>query len=279
MGRTVRAYLEITRPINSIAAGVLTFIGGFVATGLTATAPPLGIAVLATGLATAGGNAINDYFDRDIDAINNPERPIPRGDITPRGALFWSGGLLAGAIALAITLPPIAVLIAVIDFLGLVSYTTLFKGKPGAGNALVAYLGGSTFLFGAAAVNQAAAGIVLFVLAAASTFARELIKDIEDVAGDRAEGLRTVPIVYGPTRAWQVAAIALGGAILASPVPFATGLFGIPYLVVVVPADLVMGAALWKSRSDPGTGQGWLKYGMFLAALAFIVGRLSMLLG
>ncbi len=279
MGSAVQAYVEITRPINSIAAAVLTFIGGFVATGLTATVSGLGVAVLATGLATAGGNAINDYFDREIDAINNPERPIPRGDVTPRGALFWSGGLFAAAITLAITLPPMAILIAIVNFLGLVSYTTLFKGKPGAGNALVAYLGGSTFLFGAAAVKQAEAGIVLFVLAALSTFARELIKDIEDVVGDRAEDLRTVPIVYGETRAWQVAGIALGGAILASPVPYATGLFGVPYLVIVVPADLVMAAAIWKSRSDPGAGQGWLKYGMFLAALAFIIGRLSILLG
>ncbi|MGM0372126.1 MAG: geranylgeranylglycerol-phosphate geranylgeranyltransferase [Halobacteriota archaeon] len=273
------SYLELTRPVNSVAAGVLTLIGGFIAAGLAADSWPLGAAVLATVLATGAGNAINDYFDREIDRINNPERPIPRGDVPPMGALLWSVGLFAVAIALAVTLPPVAILIAILNFLGLVAYTTLFKGRPGAGNALVAYLGGSTFLFGAAAVGRARDGVVLFALAALSTFAREVIKDIEDISGDRAEGLNTLPIALGADRALVIAAIALLAAVLASPVPYLTGLFGLSYLLVVVPADLLMVAALLRSRAHPDTGQQWLKYGMFLAAAAFIVGRVSVVFG
>ncbi len=279
MGGAVRGYIELTRPVNSVAAGVLTLIGGFVAAGMSAEPWLLGAAILATVLATGAGNAINDYFDRDIDRINNPGRPIPRGDVRPRRALLLSGVLFAVAIGLAVTLPPVAILIALINFLGLVAYTTLFKGRPGAGNALVAYLGGSTFLFGAAAVGRVRDGLVLFVLAALSTFAREVIKDIEDVAGDRAEGLRTLPIAFGTGTSFGIAALALVIAVLASPLPYLTDLFGLSYLVLVIPADLLMLAALLRSRSDPGTGQQWLKYGMFLAAAAFIVGRLSVVLG
>ena len=278
MSGRLRSYLEITRPMNSIAAGVLTLIGGFVAAGLTAAPELLGAAVLATVLATGAGNAINDYFDREIDRINDPDRPIPRGDVTPRGALVWSSGLFAIAIALALTLPPVAILIAVINFFGLVAYTTLFKGRPGAGNALVAYLGGSTFLFGAAAVGRVQDGLVLFALAAFSTFAREVIKDVEDVAGDRAEGLTTIPIAFGRETALGIASGALVIALLASPIPYVTRLFGLPYLVVVVPADLLMLAALLRSQRDPATGQVWLKYGMFLAAMAFLVGRVSVVI-
>jgi geranylgeranylglycerol-phosphate geranylgeranyltransferase len=278
MSGRLRSYLEITRPVNSLAAGVLTLIGGFVAAGFSATPELLGAAVLATVLATGAGNTINDYFDRDIDRINDPDRPIPRGDVSPRGAVLASAGLFAIAIGLALTLPPIAILIAVINFLGLVAYTTVFKGRPGAGNALVAYLGGSTFLFGAAAVGRVEAGLVLFALAALSTFAREVIKDIEDVDGDRAEGLTTLPIAYGSERALGIAGISLVVALLASPIPYFTGLFGVPYLAVVVPADLVMLAALVRSYSDPGTGHQWLKYGMFLAAMAFLVGRVSVVI-
>jgi geranylgeranylglycerol-phosphate geranylgeranyltransferase len=279
MGGAVRGYFELLRPVNSVAAAVLTLIGGFVAAGVAANPGHLGAAVLATGLATGGGNAINDYFDREIDRINNPDRPIPRGDVHPKGALIWSIGLFAVAMVLAITLPTVAILIAILNFLGLISYTTLFKGRPGAGNALVAYLGGSTFLFGAAAVGHVWDGAVLFVLAALSTFAREVIKDIEDVVGDRAEGLSTLPIALGTGPAYWIAAIALLGAVLASPIPYLTDLFGVPYLVVVGPADILMLLALYKSRSDPGTGHNWLKYGMFLAAFAFIVGRGSVVLG
>jgi geranylgeranylglycerol-phosphate geranylgeranyltransferase len=279
MSGAVKSYVELTRPVNSLAAGVLTLIGGFVAAGAGANRWGLLAAVLATVLATGAGNAINDYFDRDIDRINNPERPIPRGDVAARGALLFSTGLFAVAIALAVTLPPVAIAIAVLNFLGLVAYTTLFKGRPGAGNALVAYLGGSTFLFGAAAVGRARDGLILFALAALSTFAREVIKDIEDVSGDRAEGLNTLPIAFGERVARWIAAVALGVAVLASPVPYLTALFGLPYLLIVLPADLVMLAALLRSRTDPATGQKWLKLGMFLAAAAFIVGRVSVLVG
>lgn len=270
------AYLELTRPINSVAAGGLTFIGGFVAAGVRSHPVDLTVAVIATILATAAGNAINDYFDRDIDRINNPERPIPRGDVSARGALWLSIVLFIGAIALALTLPALAILIAAINLVGLVAYTEFFKGTPGAGNALVAYLGGSTFLFGAAAVTQVVDGVVLFLLAALSTFAREVIKDVEDIEGDREEGLQTLPVAIGERRSLQVGLLVLLAAVLASPVPYLWGLFGLPYLVIVLPADVVMLGAGWRSFEDPATGQRWLKYGMFLAAGAFVVGRVSL---
>ena len=83
-----RGCLELARPGNAVAAGGLTFVGAFVAGGLSAPAPTA-FAVVATVLATGGGNAINDYFDREIDAINRPDRPIPRG--APRAARLLRG--------------------------------------------------------------------------------------------------------------------------------------------------------------------------------------------
>ncbi len=274
-----RAYLELTRPVNSLAAGVLTFIGAFVAGAGPSQAQPVFAAVVATWAATGAGNAINDYFDRDIDRINNPERPIPRGAVEPRGALVFSGLLFLVAVVLAVMLPLVAIAIAAVNLLGLVAYTKLFKGQPGAGNALVAYLGGSTFLFGAAAVGRVWAGVVLFALAALSTFTREVVKDVEDIDGDREEGLNTLPIAIGERTALWVGVLVLIAAVAASPVPYLTGLFGLPYLLVVVPADALMLGAIWRSFADPSVGQRWLKYGMFLAALAFVVGRVSLFVG
>ncbi|WP_259519616.1 geranylgeranylglycerol-phosphate geranylgeranyltransferase [Halanaeroarchaeum sp. HSR-CO] len=275
----LRGYFELARPTNTFVAGVLTFVGAFVAGGAVTRPILAGAAVLATWLATAAGNAINDYFDRDIDRINAPDRAIPRGAVSPRGALVYSGVLFAGAVVFAVLLPPLAIAIAAINLVALVAYTRVFKGLPGAGNAVVAYLGGSTFLFGAAAVGDVRAGSVLFALAALSTFTREVIKDVEDIAGDRAEGLRTLPIVVGERRSLLVAGFVLVIAVAASPMPFLWGIFGLPYLVVVVPADVVMVAAVVLAFDDPTTGQQLLKYGMFLAAMAFVVGRLAVVLG
>ncbi|MFB6079254.1 MAG: geranylgeranylglycerol-phosphate geranylgeranyltransferase [Halarchaeum sp.] len=271
LGERARGFFDLCRATNSVAAGVLTFIGAYVA-GRPFAAAALA-AALATVAATAAGNAINDYFDRDIDAINAPDRPIPRGAVSPRGALAFSVLLFGLAVALALTLPPLAIAIAVVNLVALVAYTELFKGLPGAGNAVVAYLGGSTFLFGAAAVGRPFAGAVLFALAALSTFAREVVKDVEDVAGDREEGLNTLPIAVGERRACWVAVAVLALAVLASPLPYARGLFGVAYLAVVVPADLVMAYAAYLAFDDPTRSQSLLKYGMFLAAAAFVVGR------
>ena len=273
-----RGCLELTRPGNAVAAGGLTFVGAFVAGGLSAPAPTA-FAVVATVLATGGGNAINDYFDREIDAINRPDRPIPRGAVSPRGALLFSGLLFAVAVGLTLLLPLFAVAIALVNLVALVAYTELFKGLPGVGNALVAYLTGSTFLYGGAAVEgNLSPVVVLFALAASATMAREVVKDVEDAAGDREEGLRTLPIVLGRRRALAVAAAFVVAAVVASPAPYLLGTFGLPYLVVLAPSLAVMLGATYLAFESPAVGQRWLKVSMFAAAVAFVVGRAAVVL-
>lgn len=272
---TARGLVELTRPVNALAASVLTFIGAYVAGGLTTAPAAVAAAVLATGLAVGAGNAINDYFDRDIDRINQPDRPIPRGDVVPKQALWFSVGLFAVAVGLALSLPLIAIAIAAVNLLALVFYTEYFKGLPGFGNALVAYLVGSTFLFGGAAVENVGPTVVLFVLAAVATLTREIVKDVEDVDGDREEGLNTLPIAIGERRALLVAAVVLVVGVVASPLPYFRDDFGVLYLLVVLPAVVMMVYGARVSFSDPSVGQRYLKYGMFLATVAFILGRIG----
>lgn len=268
-----RGLVDLARPVNAIAAGGLTAIGAYVAGGAADAPIAVGAAVGATVLATAAGNAVNDYFDREVDRINQPDRAIPRGAVSPRTALGYSLVLFAGAVALALTLPVLAVGIAALNLLALVSYTSWFKGRPAAGNALVAYLVGSTFLFGGAAVGEVGAAATLFVLAALATFTREVVKDVEDLEGDAAEGLRTLPVAVGERPALWLGTVLLLAAVVASPWPYLDGTFGLAYLGLVLPADLVMLYAAAESFDDPTAGQTHLKYGMFLAAVAFLVGR------
>jgi len=280
---SARGLFELARPGNAVAAGLLTFVGAFVAGGVLGTdlggVLDRGAAALATVLAVGAGMAINDYFDRDIDRVNRPDRPIPRGAVSPREALWFSGVLFGAAVLLAVTLPALAIGIAVVNLVALVAYTEFFKGIPGLGNALVAYLTGSTFLFGGAAVGgRLESVLVLFALASLTTFAREVVKDVEDVAGDREEGLRTLPIAYGERPSLLLATGVLGVAVLASPAPYLLGTFGLPYLLVVLPADAGMLYAAYESFEDPSAGQAQLKLGTYVAALAFVVGRASVVL-
>ncbi|WP_224336346.1 geranylgeranylglycerol-phosphate geranylgeranyltransferase [Haloprofundus halobius] len=275
LGERLRGLLDLTRPGNTVAAALLTATGVFVAApdAIVGGQPEVLAAVASTACATAAGNAVNDYFDHEIDRINRPDRAIPRGAVSPGGALAFSVALFLAAVVAAVVLPPLAIAIAVTNLLALVAYTKLFKGLPGVGNAVVAYLTGSTFLFGAAAVGNPRDVVVLFLLAAVATFTREVVKDVEDVDGDREEGLRTLPIVVGERRALRIGVAAMAIAILASPLPYVYGTLGLAYLALVVPADALMLGAAVQSFDNPAAGQRRLKLGMFLAAVAFIVGR------
>ncbi|ERG99164.1 MAG: UbiA prenyltransferase [Haloquadratum sp. J07HQX50] len=267
-------FVDLTRPANALAAGGLTFTGSFVATGVDA---PVRItaAIIVTVLATAGGNAINDYFDRAVDAINRPQRPIPRGAVTPSQTAIFSALLLSAATVTASILPPLALIIAVSNLIALVLYTNIFKTRPVVGNLIVASLTGSTFLFGAAAVYAADVKTVwmLAVLAGLATFAREIAKDVEDRVGDKTQGLQTLPIMIGDTYALHVATGALVVAVLASSGPMLTGGYGISYLLLVAPADLIMLRGMKRAYQNPASAQRRLKQGMFLAMGAFIVGQ------
>ncbi|WP_101297628.1 geranylgeranylglycerol-phosphate geranylgeranyltransferase [Halegenticoccus soli] len=281
-----RGLLELTRPGNAVAAGVLTFTGAYVGDDIFGALWPVALAVAATAFATGAGNAVNDYFDREIDRINRPDRPIPRGAVSPRGALLFSAALFLAATACAVQLPAAAIAIAVVNLAALVAYTKLFKGLPGIGNAVVAYLTGSAFLFGDAAVPTndgggpfSSATLVLFALAAVATLTREIVKDVEDVAGDREEGLRTLPIAIGERPALWLGVVAMVLAAAASVLPYLRGTFGPVYLALVVPADAVMVGAALRSFRDPTGSQRRLKHGMFLAAGAFIAGRTAAILG
>jgi geranylgeranylglycerol-phosphate geranylgeranyltransferase len=282
-GETVRGLVELSRAGNAVAAGVLTATGAFVASptlaGLGSQWLPVVAAVVATLAATGAGNAINDYFDREIDRINRPDRPIPRGAVSPRGTLAFSALLFGLAVVGTLLVPRPAQIIAVVNLLALVAYTKLFKGLPGVGNLVVGYLTGSTFLFGGAAVGELSGAVVLFLLAGVATVTREIVKDVEDVAGDREEGLRTLPIAVGERPALWVGVAIMAAAVLASAYPFLAGAFGVAYLLIVVPADAVMLGASVVAFRDPSLGQRRLKHGMYLAAVAFVVGRSAALMG
>ena len=272
MRDALRGIVELARLGNCVAAGVLTATGAFVA-GASGAAVPTALAAATTVFAVAAGNAINDYFDREIDAVNRPDRPIPRGAVSPRTALATAAVWFAVAVAVAVRLPSLAIGIAAVNLVALVTYTSVFKGTPGLGNALVAYLVGSTFLFGGAAVGNPRAVVVLAAIAGLSTFTREVIKDVEDVAGDREEGLATLPVAVGERRALWIGAAALVVAVAVSPLPYLSGTLGAAYLAVVAVADAVMLYATYESFADPAAAQRRFKYGTFLAAAAFVVGR------
>jgi geranylgeranylglycerol-phosphate geranylgeranyltransferase len=267
----MKVFLEILRPMNCLMAGTAAIIGLLISGGRSVeTAVQIFLTVF---LITGAGNAVNDYFDRMIDAINRPKRPIPSGRIGSGAALRWSLALFVGGCVLADLVGRLCLALAVINSLLLFFYARNLKAMPLAGNLCVAYLTGSAFIFGGSALGLKGldANLIPFVLSFLATMSREIAKAIEDIEGDRRGGARTLPVLAGVHTAGILAAIfaliAIGLSYLAP--------FGQPYLVIVSIADVFFLISTIKIlKGDAPGAERTLKMGMAVALVAFLAAAL-----
>jgi geranylgeranylglycerol-phosphate geranylgeranyltransferase len=163
----------------------------------------------------------------------------------------------------------ICLAVAVFNSVLLFFYARNLKATPLAGNVSVAFLTGSTFLFGGAAAGLAGlfADQVPFWLSFLASMSREIAKDIEDMAGDRVGGAKTLPILAGE----RYSAILAGAFALAAVVLSFFAPFGRAYLAIVAVADLFFLLSVLKiSKGDAAGSQKAIKKGMAVALLAFL---------
>ncbi len=253
-------------------------VGGFVAVGAGAWgafAAPLAYAALAAALSTAGGNALNDLFDRETDKVNHPERPLVTGTVTVREAENFAAAVFLAAAALGILASFLCLAIVAVNLALMYVYEARLKRRGASGNVVIAYLVGSLFLFAGAAVFRSDPAPlfrtgVLALLAFVTTTGREITKDIEDMAGD--VDRRTLPQRIGAAGAGSVAAAALVAGVVLSIVPWYTGILGWAYGPVVLVADGMFIYAAFYSAANPARSQRVTKYAMVVALFAFLAG-------
>jgi geranylgeranylglycerol-phosphate geranylgeranyltransferase len=288
MSAKVRTYLELMRYGNCLMAGFAAVIGTLIAFNILASNamgshqpgnfPFLdsGIVFLVVFLVSGAGNTINDYFDIRIDSINRPERPIPSGRVKLKEALYFSYLLFVLGTLLAFSINSVCGAISLFNSLLLIFYAKTLKGTPLFGNLSIGYLTGSTFLFGASVfgIGGLKALFVLFLLAALAITAREIVKDIEDMEGDRMEGADTLPLQIGAKKASYLAVLIGFLAVFLSPLPYLLSVLGSRYLYLVLLADLGFFAAIYQIlvRNNPTKSSKMFKIAMFFALLAFIAG-------
>ena len=106
----LRPYLELLRPAN-VATALADVLAGFALAGL-ANRPSLPWLLLSTVCLYGGGIVLNDVFDRDIDRVERPERPIPSGRVSTARAAIFGGTLLAAAIVAAALVSPAALMMS-----------------------------------------------------------------------------------------------------------------------------------------------------------------------
>ena len=268
-------YIALTRPGNVGLTAVAVVAGSFIAAGnnIVDFQIEILIASISAMMLVGGGNALNDYNDRESDKKNHPNRPIPAGLISAESTLLYSqfllgGGLLIVLFGLANKLPFI---VALIGTETLISYENRLKALGMSGNIAVGFMSGAVFLFAGMVVNDPGPTLWMFGLAFLATISREIIKDIQDLEGD--QDRFTLPARIGISKSLIVAGAILITAISLSytAAPQFDGMALNAYLVGISAANIMMLIGFQNARNENYfSGQKSIKQGMGIAMLAFI---------
>ncbi|MGQ9587412.1 MAG: UbiA family prenyltransferase [Thermoplasmata archaeon] len=271
---TAEGLLDLFRLGNCAMAGLGALLAAIACggvDGLSDYAGQIGFSLAVVVSFTAAGNAYNDYSDREIDKVAHPERPLPSGAVTPYGALLSANVLFALALCLSFFITVYSVAIVVTSLLVMVVYERFLKAEGLAGNLAISWLTGALFLFGGAAVERLELAWILAALAFLATLGREIVKDIQDIEGDRGSR-RTLPMRIGVENAGIVAAGSFLAAVFLSPAPYMLDLLSIWYVVIVAVADAIFIYCALIHFGNPEEGQKEAKLAMFVALVAFLVG-------
>jgi geranylgeranylglycerol-phosphate geranylgeranyltransferase len=231
-------YLQLIRPLNCTMMGFAVIVGASLVSDLSFGLNII-LGFVTSFSLTAASMAINDYFDREIDAINEPNRPIPRGDVNPKEALGLASVLCIIGFITAFITNFASFIIAVVALIISVAYITKGKGTGLPGNFLVSASVVIPFIYGGLTVGHIEAHTFLFVaIVFLSNTGREITKGIVDVEGDRSHNIKTIAVTNGE----QIAAVASAAfsfcAVGLSPLPWIWGLVSDLFIPLVIITDL-----------------------------------------
>jgi chlorophyll synthase len=279
-----RDVLELLKPITWFPP-MWAFGCGVVSSGVALGDrwPFLIAGVLLTGPLVCGtSQAINDWFDRDVDAINEPGRPIPSGRIAGRWGLWiailgtvlsalvaWATGpwvfaatLLGLACAWAYSAPPLRLKVS---------------GLWGPAVVALTYEGLTWFTGAAVMAGALPRGEILAILGLYSLGAHGImtLNDFKAVEGDRATGVRSLPVVLGVDPAARVACLVMALPQVAAVLLLLS--WGHPWSAAIVAALLVGQAALMvRLLRDPRKHAPWYNA---TGTTLYVLGMLAAALG
>ena len=210
--RTVLAHLEICRPDTIFYAGLVPVAGALLADPHT---PPWRLtgawaAITLGWIASLYGG---DYFDRELDAVAKPRRPIPSGRMRAGAAFTGMVVTIALGLVLAVALNPRNLAVVLVTIVLGVCYARVFKARGLSGNLV---RGAPTALAFVVGIMVARPTPPWELLPFALVFwlhdsASNLVGALCDVEGDRRGGYRTFPVRYGDAATLRVLYLLNGG--------------------------------------------------------------------
>jgi chlorophyll synthase len=206
----LRTCLELLKPVTWFAP-IWAYFCGVISAGesLGAHWPAIIAGLLLAGPFVCGtSQAVNDWFDRHVDAINEPGRPIPSGRMPGAWGLYIGIIWTAASLLLAATLGRWGFAAAVVALILAWAYSAppaRLKLNGWFGNAAVAicYEGVPWFTGAAIMLNHLPAPPILFIALLYSIGAHGImtLNDFKSVEGDLATGIRSLPAQLGTDKA------------------------------------------------------------------------------
>jgi chlorophyll/bacteriochlorophyll a synthase len=212
------AVLELLKPVTWFPP-MWAFTCGVVSSGVSITGQwwMLALGVALTGpLSCAASQAVNDWYDRHVDAINEPHRPIPSGRIPGQwglriailwsaatigvGAMFGPAGLIATCVAVALSwaysAPPLR--LKADGWIGNATVGLCYEG--------LAWITGAIVMLGRWPDLRI---VVLAVLYSVGAHGIMTLNDFKAIEGDRQLGIRSLPVQLGADRAARLACVVM----------------------------------------------------------------------
>ena len=282
-------FIRLMRPVNCTMMGFAVLVGAVLAS-IAPNQPALNqlsslnwlniLFGFLTGFTfCAAAMVINDYYDRKIDAINEPQRPIPSGTVKPAEALAFVGVLAVVGFVFAGLVSILCFVVAAASLAITATYITVGKRSGLPGNFLVSICVAIPFVYGSiTAIETVGLNVVLFAsMAFLSNTGREITKGIVDVKGDSAEGVKTLAVRFGEKTAAIAAVAFFIFAVVLTPVTWFLGLVGIWFIPFVLVTDigLIVCSALLLQDSSREKARRIKKVVLYL----FLVGLLAYIFG
>jgi geranylgeranylglycerol-phosphate geranylgeranyltransferase len=244
----IEGLLRLMRPLNCLVMSLAILVGASL-TGLgNLQWTNLLFGAITAFTLTGAAMAVNDYYDFDIDKINEPNRPIPSGQVSLKASLVTTAVLTLIGLSSALIIHIFCLLFATVAWIIMVTYTTIGKRAGFPGNLLVSACVAAPFLFGSiVATNMITINILLFAsMAFLSNTGREIAKGIVDIEGDSQHKIKTLAVVFGRKKAALAAAIFFISAVCLSTTPLILNIISIWFIPFVLVTDVGL---LWCSFS------------------------------
>lgn len=242
---SMRGYLQLLRPANIVTA-LANILAGYATVG-RGRPDALPWLLVATGALYAGGIVLNDYFDREVDAVERPERPIPSGRVPASHAAAMGAGLLGLGVLAAFRAGWVSGLVGVVIAGFVLLYDAVTKRSATLGPPTMAACRGVNLLLGMSAVPAAMLGHAwlallpfVYIWSVTNLSRHEVYRTSETPAGFALAGVSLVVLA---------AAVLVANALVTGPGSASWGPI-VALLLVWTLAYRVLRPFWWAWRSD-----------------------------